>query len=102
MSAPSPRPNAFLGIGNDLLGELRVAFSSLALDVVINNRFPETWCFCQAYIPRNHALKDLCSEKAAQISGYLSRKGSSFVIHCQQDRSEERRVGKECRSRWWP
>src|SRR5438552_8936238 len=68
MSAPSPRPNAFLGIGNDLLGELRVAFSSLALDVVINNRFPGTWCFCQAYIPRNHALKDLCSEKAAQIS----------------------------------
>src|SRR5947207_13637711 len=85
MSAPSPRPNAFLGIGDDLLGELRVAFSSLALDVVIDNRFPKTWCFCQAYIPRNHALKDLCSKKAAQISGYLSRKRSSFVIHCKQD-----------------
>ena len=45
MSAPSPRPSAFLGIGNDLLGELRVTFCALAVNIVKNNRFAEAPSF---------------------------------------------------------
>src|SRR5690554_2424666 len=29
------------------------------------------------------------------------KKGALVVLNCET-RSEERRVGKECRSRWWP
>src|SRR5271154_2986088 len=59
MSAPSPRPSAFLDIVDYLLGKLRIPLSPLAVDVVENNRLTKTRCFCQPYIPRNHALKHL-------------------------------------------
>src|SRR5437016_942612 len=85
MSAPSPRPSAFLGIGNDLLGELRVAFCALAMNVVKNDRLTKTWRFRKSHISRNHALKDLCSEKTPQVRRYLPGKGCSFIIHRQQD-----------------
>src|SRR5229473_2577982 len=85
MSAPSPRPSAFLGIGNYLLGELRVPFRPFAMNVVNNDRFPETRRFRQANIARNHALKDLRSKKTAQIRGNLPRKRCPLVIHREQD-----------------
>src|ERR1700682_1667620 len=85
MSAPSPRPSAFLGIGNDLLGELRVAFCALAVNIVKNDRFTETWRFRKSHIPRNHALKDLGSKKTAQISGNLAGKTRPLIVHRQQD-----------------
>src|SRR5580700_8508228 len=72
MSAPSPRPSAFRFIGNDLLGELRIALRPFAMNVVKNDRFPETWRFGKSYIARNNALKDLPPKKAAQIRGHLS------------------------------
>src|SRR6267142_5799086 len=85
MSAPSPRPSAFLGIGNNLLGELRVAFRPFAVNVVKNDWFPKTGRFRQANIARNHALKDLRSKKTAQIRGHLPRKRGPFVVHGEQD-----------------
>src|SRR5467141_1170425 len=85
MSAPSPRPSAFLGIGNDLLGELRVAFSALAVNVVKNDRFSETGCFCKAHIARNHAFEYLRSEETAQIRGNLPGKGGPLIVHGEQD-----------------
>src|SRR5437016_2805485 len=85
MSAPSPRPSAFLGIGNDLLGKLRVAFSALAMNIVKNDRFPKTRCFCQAYIPWNHALKDLCSKETAQVGSNLAGKCGPLIVHRKQD-----------------
>ena len=42
---------------------------------------------------------------AQNFSEYLSAKFHSIVVHFQSillERSEERRVGKECRSRWSP
>src|SRR5713101_2503353 len=83
MSAPSPRPSAFLGIGNHLLGELRIALGPFTMNVVKNDRFPETWCFREAHIARNHALKHLCSEEAAQICGNLTGKRRPLIIHRQ-------------------
>src|SRR6267378_2244005 len=85
MSAPSPRPSAFLGIGNNLLGELCVAFRPFAVSVVRNDWFPKTGRFRQANIARNHALKDLRSKKAAQIRGNLPRERCPLVIHREQD-----------------
>src|SRR3712207_9139954 len=41
----------------------------------------------------------------ADVAGQvLLRRVAVLVVHGQVDavRSEERRVGKECRSRWWP
>src|SRR5882672_8625227 len=85
MSAPSPRPSAFLGIGNNLLGELRVALRPFAMNVIKNNRFPETRRFRQANIARNHALKDLRSKETPQIRGNLPRKRRPLVIHGEQN-----------------
>src|SRR6266850_810590 len=31
-----------------------------------------------------------------------SRRSARQLLFCADGRSEERRVGKECRSRWWP
>ena len=39
--------------------------------------------------------------EAAAQGGDLSQRGSGVLAACQE-RSEERRVGKECRSRWSP
>src|ERR1700687_769460 len=73
MSAPSPRPSAFLGIGDYLLSQLSVALGSLAVYVIENNRLTEARRFRQANVTRNGALKNLCAEKTAQIGGYLPR-----------------------------
>src|ERR1043166_4678502 len=35
-------------------------------------------------------------------AGKLIKQGKSFALGIPLDRSEERRVGKECRSRWSP
>src|SRR5215470_8159665 len=85
MSAPSPRPKAFLGIGDNLLGELCVALGPLAMYVIENNRLTKTWCFCQANIARNHALKDLGAEKTAQIGCHLAGKRGALVVHRQEN-----------------
>src|SRR5690554_545984 len=37
------------------------------------------------------------SERETAYSSYLE----AYMLNEYQDRSEERRVGKECRSRWW-
>src|SRR5882757_2917172 len=73
MSAPSPRPKAFLGIGNYLLSELCIALSPLTMHIVENNRFTEARSFCQAHIAWNHALENLRSEKTAKICRDLPR-----------------------------
>ncbi|HXJ45925.1 MAG TPA: hypothetical protein VNK47_04565, partial [Candidatus Dormibacteraeota bacterium] len=73
MSAPSPRPNAFLGIVDDLLGELGIALGALAVDIIENNRLTETRSFGQPDVPGNYSLENLCAEKAAEIGRDLTR-----------------------------
>ena len=73
MSAPSPRPNAFLGIVDDLLGELGVPLGALAVDIIENNRLTKTWRFGKAHIARNDALKNLRAKETAKIGGNLPR-----------------------------
>src|SRR5262249_31169651 len=85
MSAPSPRPNAFLGIVNDLLGELAIGLCALAMYIIENNRFTETRRLCEPHVPRNHATEDLSPEKTAQIGGNLAGQGCTLVVHRQQD-----------------
>src|SRR5690606_39759742 len=38
---------------------------------------------------------------ASQIEALSSPSDSAGVLYLEKTRSEERRVGKECRSRWW-
>src|SRR3977135_737434 len=85
MSAPSPRPSAFLGIGDNLLGELRVAFRPFAVNVVQNDWFTEAWRLGKAHIAWNDALEYLGSEETTQIRSNLTRKGRAVVIHRKQD-----------------
>src|SRR3989442_12582655 len=85
MSAPSPRPSAFLGICDDLLGELRVSFSALTVNVGKNDRFTETRCFRKPHIARNHAFEYLRSKETAQIRGNLAGKRRPLIEHGEQD-----------------
>src|SRR5277367_3799892 len=83
MSAPSPRPSAFLSISDYLLGQLRVSLSAPTIDIIENNRLTKAWCFRKTHIARNHALKYLRAKKTAQVRGYLTRERCAL-------RSEER------------
>src|ERR1700690_1157361 len=85
MSAPSPRPNAFLGIRNYLLGELGVPFCAPAMYIIENNRLTKTWRFRQANIPWDYALENLGPKKTAQIRRHLPGEGRPLIVHCQQD-----------------
>src|ERR1700722_3441101 len=85
MSAPSPRPKAFLGIGNYLLCKLRVPFCALTMYIIENNRLTETRSLGKPHVARDQALKDLGSEKTAQVRRNLPGKTGSFVVHRQQN-----------------
>src|SRR5262249_46629993 len=85
MSAPSPRPKAFLGIVYDLLGEQAVSLCALAVNIIKNDRLSKAWGFRETRIARNHALEDLPAKKAAQIGGDLPRKRCALVIHRKQN-----------------
>src|ERR1700687_2526583 len=81
MSAPSPRPNAVLVIGDSLLCELRISFRAPAVNVIENNRLTETRRFRQPYVARNNALKNLCTKETAKICRHLPRQSRTFVVH---------------------
>src|ERR1700719_269278 len=85
MSAPSPRPSAFLGIGDYLLGQLRVALGPFAVYIIENNRLAKARGFGEPDIPRNDALKDLRPKETAQIGGDLARKSGPLIVHREQN-----------------
>src|SRR5690242_20455861 len=63
MSAPSPRPSAFLAIMDHLLGQMRVALGPFAVRVVKNNRLAEARGFRQPDVARNHGLENLAAKE---------------------------------------
>src|SRR5215469_10556186 len=81
MSAPSPRPSAFLGIDDYLLGELRIALCPFTMDIIENNRLTEARSLGQTDISWDYALKDLGSKEASEVGGHLTRERCSLVIH---------------------
>src|SRR5262249_20070060 len=85
MSAPNPRPSAFLAIGNDLLCKLHVGFSPSAVNVVKNDGLPMTWRFRQSDISWEYRFEDLRPEEAPQVRGDLPRKGGPVVVHREED-----------------
>src|SRR5579862_7669290 len=85
MSAPSPRPSAFLAISDDLLCKLYVSLGTFTMYVVEQNGLPVTRRFSQPYISGNDALENLGAEKAPQVSSDLTRERRPFVIHCEND-----------------
>ncbi len=93
ISALNPLPNAFLGICDNLLGKLNVAFGAFTMYVVEHYWHAVAWRFCQAYISRNDGFEDLCTEKAAKIGGYLLRECGAVVVHREENAFDgERRI----------
>src|SRR5271154_2377523 len=84
MSAPSPRPSAFLSISDYLLGQLGIPLSAPAMNVIENNRLTKTRSFREPYIPRDDALKYLRSKEAAKVSGHLPGERCALIVHRQQ------------------
>src|SRR5260370_8130005 len=80
MSAPSPRPRAFLGIGNHLPGELCVTLGPLAMNIVENDGLSKAGRLGEANVARDQALEDLRSEQATEVRGDLPRKSPSFTF----------------------
>src|SRR5580704_16580381 len=53
ISAPSPLPSAFRVIGNNLLGDLRIALRPFAMNIVENDGFSETGRLGKPHVARN-------------------------------------------------
>src|SRR6266705_1336819 len=71
MSAPRPRPSAFLAIRNHLFRKMDVALCAFSVDVVKNDGFAKTGRLREAHVARNDALEDLSAEERVQVAGYL-------------------------------
>src|SRR5271156_6215160 len=80
ISALNPLPNAFLGISDNLLSKLNIAFSAFTMYVVEHYRQPVTRRLCQAYVSRNNRFESLRAEETAKIGGYLLRQRGAVVI----------------------
>src|SRR5205823_14526527 len=46
-------------------------------------------------------MQNETQKEIAGIQSATSRQNTKDQVYAQNERSEERRVGKECRSRWW-
>ena len=64
---------------------------------------------CATCVVRGKSIfSSLCDKEIEKISQYIKKKSTylagEYLIneHDSEHRSEERRVGKECRSRWSP
>ena len=66
---------------------------------------------CHIITPKGkHILVDVGSKTESSIVAHINRKyfkgqggkiDQLIITHPHEDRSEERRVGKECSCRWW-
>src|SRR5437588_12951459 len=67
ISAPSPRPSAFLAIRYHLFRKMRVALRPSAVRVIKNDGLAETRRLRQTAVARNVALEDLRAGNRAQV-----------------------------------
>ena len=56
----------------------------------------------RAGFPENKVLRELNGLPVLSYSLSAFGEADEILIPCREARSEERRVGKECRSRWSP
>ena len=93
-----------LSVDHDLLDAYTPDGYCIALKQVIESAKPELVLF-----PHTYQVRDFAPKLAAMLGkgmigdciGYRNE-GGKLVFVRQMFRSEERRVGKECRSRWSP
>src|SRR5579863_3068393 len=71
MSAPSPRPNAFLATGDYLLRKLDVGLGAFTMNVVEDDGLPVARRLRQSNIPRDYRLEYLRAEEAPKIGRHL-------------------------------
>src|ERR1700733_10168621 len=85
MSAPSPRPNAFLATGDYLLGKLDVGLGAFTMNVVEYDGFPMTRRLSKANISWDHCLEYLRAEEAPEVGRHLAGQSCAFVVHGEGD-----------------
>src|SRR5437899_1164884 len=85
MSAPSPRPSAFLAISNYLLCELDVGLGTFTMNVVKYDWLSVTGCFGQAHVSGNYTVENLSAKKTPEVRSNLTRERCPIVVHGQDD-----------------
>src|SRR6266699_6627908 len=85
MSAPSPRPSAFLAIGNYLLCELDVGLGTFTMNVVKYDWLSVTGCFGQSHVSGNYTVENLSAKKTPEVGGNLTRECCPIIVHGQDD-----------------
>src|ERR1700722_12523862 len=73
ISAPSPLPNAFLAIRDDLLCKVDIGFRASTMNVVEVDGLAMAWSFGQADVSGYDGFKDLSAEEAAKVRSHLFR-----------------------------
>src|SRR5665213_1547290 len=73
INAPSPLPNAFLAIGDNLLCKIDVGFRPSTMNVVEMDRLAMAGCFRQANVAGDDGLEHLGTEEISQVCGHLLR-----------------------------
>src|ERR1051326_2917210 len=87
-----PRP------GDALLGEFRIPPARYAAKPLASGDLRRGWIVLSS-LPNIH--KRACSTQILDLEEKLIQfERRPRLVHVSADRSEERRVGKECRSRW--
>src|SRR5271169_2687440 len=71
INAPSPRPNAFLAMCDNLLGKLKVGFCASTMNVVEHDRLPVTGGLGKPNVSGDNRFEDLRAKETSQIGGDL-------------------------------
>src|SRR5258708_33301268 len=83
-----------------------IEFSVLWAHILDDTSFDEMQAAIAACISSNDVSSKMCAHSTENSIGprwmTASRRSANSLIHLPCARSEERRVGKECRSRWSP
>ena len=95
---------ALLGLINkSSMSDLQAKLPQVPVDKLnqaLDKLFSEGYIEIAAAIPTVPPLKDKDKEEDLDFTRFINRKVKEPTL--QAERSEERRVGKECRSRWSP
>src|SRR5687767_4085692 len=83
------------------------ATSALLMGTRLLSAFEPQRRFAPVKVARDRVIREVVGLRPYRASGFIvdtEKFGNKLLVHNygHGGRSEERRVGKECRSRWWP
>src|SRR5262245_66432588 len=86
-----------LVVGQDQKGSTEPTLKSILLEQLRSTHNQVEW-----FVPANTAVAGLTAEQASWTDKKGNHSVGQLAAHLVYWRSEERRVGRECRSGWWP